>query len=670
MKRNVNKVLSFMLSMLIVLSCFSTGIVAFAAEQDAEELTTELATAPVPETEQSVEDTTEAPEETPEKTPEKKPGIQANPEVQKQLEEAFAGLSQAVNGVLSSGMQFVADVQNTQNAPRGKEAIDNFLAAMDQVTEPYDNADIALVKPLYEKLSYFDKKKLSQEIKDKYAAIMAAVGPNVPGKEQPDLSVYTESAVAYPKNVSREQVERALPKLEGFVNSTINMAAGKDLQTLISEGLYTNQTVLDLCKAIYPAITNAVPFLKLPPSVLADSLTEEKFAGAVQALKAAGNDWNAVVIASGDFGFQDGDKDGFLDAASAIFRPLAIVTLFLPFENQADPKNGTYIYGIYEDLIPIFEMLDAEGVLSSPDYTAEVLRRANGDSNAAMDARIRLILDPVFSLVDRFAEKPVDTVLTVLPKLAYLIDSGILNTQVDKILARLQKLVPSLKVDLSTKGLYAMIAPSLQEIDLNGIKLSFLQDEAAFTSFITEMSGCGEAAVKDSVESDNIYRLGINADTCDSFVVLFSLLYNEIASPANIASLRAAVDANTSLSTLERFTAEQILRQLERTTADKAMAIFVNIVSPNPPKFTLLGMLQKIIQKLFTDIGAIAPDLGGIFDSIFGGGSNGGDDTITDAPDIPMTGAQRVGAVLGLALTVAVASGAGFVIYKKRKEDK
>lgn len=675
MKKSVKKLLSFTLSMLLVFSCFSTGIVAFAAEKDADELATELVSALVPETESPVEDTTQTADQTADKTPgkapDKTPGItpnKTNEERKQQLEEAFESISQALSDVVDGGLQTISEQQKLVGAPRNAEALNKFLEAINGVTEPYDNDDIALVKPLYDALSIIDRGKLPKEVKAKYQAILDSLGPNMPQQNKPDLSVYHKAVVVYPKNVSREKIERALPKLEGFVNSTLLMVnQNQDLPTVINSKLYTNEMVVKLCQKLYPAIGDLSGLLKITPSKLAKSLTEDKFAGAVTALKNAGKDWSALTVANGDFGFQDGDKEGFMDAVSALFRPLSAITLLLTFENTIDTKKLTYTYGAYEDLIPIFEMLDAQGVLSSHEYTLQVREAAKISANAAMDARIRPILVPLFNLVDTFAKQPVNTVLTVLPKLGYVIDSNLLSTQVGKLLSKI-KLISIPAPDLSAKGLFGMISPALKEIDVKGIKLSFLQDEATFVNFVKEIGGCGDAVSKKSIAFDNLYRLGLDADTCDSFVVVFRLLYNEIASPSNIKSLRDAVADNQALTPIERFTAEQVLKQFERTSADKAMATFLNILAPNPPKFTLLGIVQDIIKKLFGGLDALTPDFGGIFENIFGGGSNKDEAPITTAPDIPKTGRKQAGALIIFALTAAAASGA--LIYKKRKEDE
>lgn len=673
MNKRVKKGLSFTLSLLIALSCFSTGLVAFAAEaaeKNAEEVVTELTT------ELANELTTNlVPESKPEN--ESKPAEDATPntdksreEAKKYLDNAFNDISKAFADVVDSGFQILDELPKNAAAaaPRNAEALDKFLKAMDTVTEPYDNNDIDLVKPLYEALSIIDRGKLSKEVKAKYQAILASIGPNIPGTDLPDLSVYHKTVVTYPNRVSRDKVERALPKLEGFVNSTLLMVnQNQDLSTVIGSKLYTNEMVVKLCQALYPKLGELTILLKISPSKLAKSLTEEKYAGAVTALKNAGQDWNALTVANGDFGFQDGDKEGFMDAVSALFRPLSAITLLLTFENTVNTSKGTYTYGAYEDLIPVFEMLDAQGVLSSHEYTLQVQEAAKISANAAMDARIRPILVPVFNLVDTFAKNPVNTLLTVLPKLGYLLDTDLLSTQIGKLLSKI-KLVSIPAPDLSAKAIFGMISPSLKEIDANGIKLSFLQDEATFVNFVKEIGGCGTAVSKKSIAFENLYRLGIDPDTCDAFVVLFRLLYNEIASPTNIQSLRDAVANNEALSSVERFAAEQILNQLERTSADKAMATFLNILAPNPPKFTLLGMVQDIIKKLFGSLDALTPDFTDIFDSIFGGSSDKGDgDPITTNPDIPKTGVRQAGALLAFAVVAAVAAGA--VVYKKSKEE-
>lgn len=99
--------------------------------------------------------------------------------------------------------------------------------------------------------------------------------------------------------------------------------------------------------------------------------------------------------------------------------------------------------------------------MTSDEYTAYVKKGAN--TNEKMDRRIRGIITPIFTLVDAVAsaESPVDEVLKLLPNLASAIDTGLIDTQIHSMLGKISLGIGNnVKVDLTTGGVYDMIAPS------------------------------------------------------------------------------------------------------------------------------------------------------------------------------------------------------------------
>ena len=151
---------------------------------------------------------------------------------------------------------------------------------------------------------------------------------------------------------------------------------------------------------------------------------------------------------------------------------LSLITMVITLENTRNTSGGTYIYGGYEELVPIFEVLGADGIMSSAEYTEYVNAGANSDEK--MDRRIRGILVPVFNLIDAIAsaESPLTEVMKLLPKVAYAVDSGLLNTQIQNLIGKLgMGLGSSINVDLTTEGLYEMLAPKLKDIELQAAKV-------------------------------------------------------------------------------------------------------------------------------------------------------------------------------------------------------
>lgn len=154
--------------------------------------------------------------------------------------------------------------------------------------------------------------------------------------------------------------------------------------------------------------------------------------------------------------------------------------MVITLENTCNTSDGNYIYGGYEELVPILEVLGADGIMSSVEYTEYVNAGANSDEK--MDRRIRGILVPVFNLIDTIAsaESPLTEVVKLLPKVAYAVDSGILNTQIQRLIGKLgMGLGSSINVDLTTEGLYNILAPKLKDIKLQAAKTDENGEETA-----------------------------------------------------------------------------------------------------------------------------------------------------------------------------------------------
>lgn len=148
--------------------------------------------------------------------------------------------------------------------------------------------------------------------------------------------------------------------------------------------------------------------------------------------------------------------------------------------------------------------------MTSDEYTAYVKKGAN--TNEKMDRRIRGIITPIFTLVDAVAsaESPVDEVLKLLPNLASAIDTGLIDTQIHSMLGKISLGIGNnVKVDLTTGGIYDMIAPKLKDIELQAAKvdengeetapavtLTINLDKEKFAAAIKDIAACGVFTAK------------------------------------------------------------------------------------------------------------------------------------------------------------------------------
>ena len=586
------------------------------------------------------------------------------------------------------------------------EKVTDFVNLINSIEKPYNNKHIAMCKEKYKEFSAQQKELLPADVVKKYKEILASVTPDIPSTEQPDLSVFTKTSVQYPVGTTHDQVENAVPKIQSFLTDSVLPVLGVDggLPHTIQNGVYTNANVVKVCQLIFPTLAGladgegfpaiAKNFVKILPTKLATELEKtkdvdnNKYEKAVTALKSAESTgkenynkylkdggiasakaeyeyyWNALEATNGLFGFEDGDREGFLDAVSAVFRAISIATLLIKFENVLSKDAGTYTYYAYEDLVPIFELLDLRGVMSSVEYTEYVNNQIAINPALAMDARIRPILVPICNLLDDFANNPLITVLDVLPKLGYGLKSGVLETQLWTLLDKVGMIdVSGLNIHLTPEGIYNLVVPLLSNLTIgegdSAVTLNIVLDKAEFLKFIDDIGGCATAVSKDSKARGNIYRLGLDSDRADSFVVTFRYLYGVLTEDKNMDGIKSVVDSS-SLSSVAKLAVKGVLGVISKTSADTAMSMLINLVEPNIPK------LSDVIPGLKPGDKDDKPD-NDSDSSSSDSNKSGNEKTITSSPSVPKTG-EKVTAAISLVALSAGAVGVYYSLGKKKKQ--
>lgn len=599
--------------------------------------------------------------------------------------------------------------------------IDAFVALVSQQEKPYDVANYDKLLDAYEKLPESLLYLVPQESLDKYEEVMTILTGKTQKIERENLSLngWEKTNVVYPDGVTNERVADTLPELDALVNQIVTKAAGSDLKGVISSNLYTNAMVGTIAKALFPLLGGLTSLVAKTPADFAKTLTEEEYAGAVAALDAAmakyneaaatnaeikNNKlaaWDYLEFKNGDF-FIDGDKEGFIAAVSAMFRPLSIMTMVISFVDEYKTEEGTVKYGAYSDIAPLLEELGIE-CLSSTDYTLRVNadiaeRKAQGGaSNCEIEFSVKPLLEMVFDYLDKVAEAPITEISVLLPKLAYALNTGFINTQLADIVSNIGMVSIDLSnVDISTKNLFNMIAGIDDVKDDNGnvtdygaitIDLGAMNSvnkpvkeddatlsiaienigtitlkEADFIEFMEEIDGCGQAVITDDTATKYKEVIDIQSDKADSFVTLFNYVYTDVLIP-NSAILtpvleNAGVPTQISpvLQTLVDFALNNVSEQA-------ALTMVVNTLNPETPSIPEDNFLTDIVNTVVNFVK-------GLFDGGNGdnNGNNNEDNNNNNAPDanIPNTSATISLAVLPLLAAAGI--GTAVVIKKKRDE--
>lgn len=305
----------------------------------------------------------------------------------------------------------------------------------------------------------------------------------------------------YPLGVTAADADNAVDQLDNLVSgifpllSSLGVMDVSGLSGLISDNLYTNNMVTTIAKGLYGAMEGDIAsYLSIVgvdtstkgvAKLLNDSSYGKTYSAAAKTLNGVSS-WSKV--SSLNWRFQDGDQDGFIEALSAALRPLNDLLALLLVEgnidlsglvNSVDVNTGAFklqdgklvitvsgkdvdsedstitidlggvlkqlqIYGGngYDSaIIPLLEALGCTGVKTYSHYVS--------DYNKAKDNLLINVLNPIFSLVDKIAEKPFDTLTGMLPNLAYFLENGGLGQFVNNLLSPVTKLIS----DLDAKGI-------------------------------------------------------------------------------------------------------------------------------------------------------------------------------------------------------------------------
>lgn len=174
----------------------------------------------------------------------------------------------------------------------------------------------------------------------------AALAVSDPTDEKPDVDAMERTKVKYPIGASKKAVNRSIGRVEDILFTILKVPEGGVPQVL-NEKVYTNETVALVAKKLFPLVGGLSSLVAKGPKDLAAKLDKETCAGAIAALNAAaatlGADgkpvdkldaWQYLAVVDGDFGFANGDKEGFLDAVASLFRPLSLLTTVVSFEEH------------------------------------------------------------------------------------------------------------------------------------------------------------------------------------------------------------------------------------------------------------------------------------------------------------------------------------------------
>ncbi len=256
-----------------------------------------------------------------------------------------------------------------------------------------------------------------------------------------------------------------------FTDQVASTIVGMLYPSLVSAFVDLRTTVVDLASSYSPEIYSAHDLasslgLGVYPDQVAAKITDTRFNTAKNRISSAGQNWDSLKNAEGKFDidwginaisaegktasqYYDAKLTRFVSAVAEGLRAIQPVVLSLLAEkeyNKSDSKLGTVkpfitrqdlkadivFYGTpgYSILVaPLLEMLDPRN-----EHTNLVLSRDSAKNLSNNEAILEAIFNPITDfLKNRMGNKPVNTLLDVLPNLIYALTFNRLQFLLDKL---------------------------------------------------------------------------------------------------------------------------------------------------------------------------------------------------------------------------------------------
>ncbi|MBR2078622.1 MAG: hypothetical protein IJ962_00285 [Clostridia bacterium] len=316
------------------------------------------------------------------------------------------------------------------------------------VTNIYSNPDMAIAAVI----ELLNQQEYALEDYNWYDG---TVGGTVEG-----ITPANEVYLSYSNNWTKETADYVDANIDELVDVIMEMAEsdldlGAEITKLINS-LFTNKTLTDLAKAV-AGISGVLPEKAL--DIIEKELSIDLTLFNQYADLADGHNW----------GFEDGDRDGFIEAILSMLSPLKPLYGVIFFEENltlfkdVNNKDLVTFYGNDGYDAAIVPLLEALG--------CDLLEGTYNGANA--EAGVRAIIKSITDKLDKIAADPINELLNTLPGLLYYAASDALTTGVRNILHPVYVILDTIR-PLYNIDLNAMLDLSALEMDINDLGLDFL----------------------------------------------------------------------------------------------------------------------------------------------------------------------------------------------------
>jgi len=370
---------------------------------------------------------------------------------------------------------------------------------------------------------------------------------------------------------------------------------------------------------------------------------------------------------------KDSRAEKFCKTISALFSPVAFVFRYLLLDEDIDllsliklPSYAGYQYAV----IGLLEALSCPNILTYKQYAAKCDKsdptNVNADSNT-----IYYLLQPILGLLNKVYAQPVDTLLTLLPNLLFVISIGglndILNNLVhfayvlldvlspiidvysilDGLLANLEVLGVSINLSLPLDVDFNALASDLisalvgNAIQINGVSISL-----PYIDFHTLC--CGTLSTFSSKELRSTVYLNA-AGGGDMITALLRLVFDALLMDENEAAIAELVATAAEEGAVDNYDKETIVMLVDQLfgimqtydVPDMVMfAVYFLVNKLTPVSGTLADRLSAsglTVQTLFNSITDVNSFIA-LVNKLVTGGSHNTDGTTTEEESNTLSG--------------------------------
>ncbi len=326
---------------------------------------------------------------------------------------------------------------------------------------------------------------------------------------------FTSGQAAYTPNLNAEKYQRVADGVDELLDQIVaEMGEEKSLGAVLKKEIYSSKTLSILLKTLFGAFegeelsaVTALLGVDISPKGIAAVLRSKGFGEAADNLSAY-TKWSAIGENGVDLGIKRGSQTQFISLVASVMSPFEDLLGMLLAEDKIVLFDAVDFYGsngYNTAIIPIYEALGCE---DSTVRTHEEFKALYGRGKG-----VEALLDPIVSLLDRFTEKPVYTLLQILPNMLYFLESGGFNVCIQNLIypftALLSQFGIEYSIDLSQLGeinadeiMKELMASADMDITLPEIDMAYLASLGTAVEKTSKRTVGGQYATVTYIQSD------------------------------------------------------------------------------------------------------------------------------------------------------------------------